>query len=247
MNHLLIDADILLFKATVHCEKPIEWSEGFWTMHGFEDDALLFFNDKITEWKDKFETEKVTLCLTDTENWRKEVLPSYKEHRKATRKPLILPVVRQRLLEDYDAVVWPTLEADDVLGIMATEDTDENRIIISSDKDLKTIPAPLYNPDKDILTENSVFEADYWHMFQTLVGDATDGYSGCPTIGPVSATKLLSIAFDQQAMWDLIVATYSKKGLSASEALVQARVARILRFEDFNNKEITYWNPPQIS
>ena len=109
MNHLLIDADILLFKASAHSEKPIEWTEGFWTMHGFEDDALLYFNNRLTEWKDRFETEKVTLCLTDTENWRKKVLPSYKAHRKATRKPLILPVVRQKLIDNYDAVIWDTL------------------------------------------------------------------------------------------------------------------------------------------
>jgi len=247
LTHLLIDADILLFKASAHCEKPIEWTEGFWTLHSFEEDALLYFNDRITEWKDKFETEKVTLCLTDTENWRKEVLPSYKEHRKATRKPLILPVLRQKLLDRYDAVVWPNLEADDVLGIMATESSTEKRIVISEDKDLKTIPCTLYNPEKDILTDNDEFTADYWHMMQTLIGDATDNYTGCPSIGPVTATKLLSKASDQRTMWETVVSTYSKKGLGVSEALVQARVARILRFEDFYKKEVSYWNPPQIS
>jgi len=247
MNHLLIDADILLFKASAHSEKPIEWTEGFWTMHGFEDDALLYFNNRLTEWKDRFETEKVTLCLTDTENWRKEVLPSYKAHRKATRKPLILPVVRQKLIDNYDAVIWDTLEADDVLGILGTEPTDENRIIISEDKDLKTIPCSLYNPEHKTLTENSEFQADYWHMFQTLVGDATDGYSGCPTIGPVAATKLLGFCSDQTAMWDLVTSTYRKKGLGEEEALIQARVARILRFEDYKKEEVSLWTPPITS
>ena len=247
MTHLLIDADILLFKASAQCEKPIEWSEGFWTLHGFEDDALLYFNDKITEWKDKFETEKVTLCLTDTENWRKDVLSSYKATRKATRKPLILPILRQRLIDRYDAVIWPTLEADDVLGIMATESSKEKRIIISEDKDLKTIPCTLYNPEKDILTDSDEFTADYWHMMQTLIGDATDNYTGCPSIGPVTATKVLSEAFDQRTMWEAVVSTYSKKGLGVSEALVQARVARILRLEDYYKEEVSLWNPPQIS
>ena len=84
-------------------------------------------------------------------------------------------------------------------------------------------------------------------MFQTLVGDATDGYSGCPTIGPVAATKLLGFCSDQTAMWDLVTSTYRKKGLGEEEALIQARVARILRFEDYKKEEVLLWTPPITS
>ena len=36
-------------------------------------------------------------------------------------------------------------------------------------------------------------EANYFHMLQTLTGDPTDGYKGCPNIGKVTAEKILKI------------------------------------------------------
>jgi len=247
LTHLLIDADILIFKATTSSEKPIEWSEGFWTMHGFEDDALRYLNDRVSLWTDKFKATKVTYCLTDSNNWRKEILPTYKANRKGTRKPLMLPVLRDILLDKYSAQIWDTLEADDILGILATEDTDEKRIVISEDKDLKTIPCTLYNPDKETVTEITQRDADYWHMFQTLVGDSTDNFAGCPSIGPVTAHKLLTTTGTPEEMWKMVVTAYRRQSLGEDFALTQARVARILRSEDFYKKEVKYWNPPQIS
>ena len=72
-----------------------------------------------------------------------------------------------------------SLEADDVLGILATEPSNEERIIVSIDKDLYQIPAKI-SKDGKTFEEISENEANYWHMMQTLTGDSTDGYSGCP-------------------------------------------------------------------
>jgi DNA polymerase-1 len=42
-----------------------------------------------------------------------------------------------------------------------------------------------------------------------------------------------------------VVAAYEKAGLTEEDAIVQARVARILRYEEFNQKkeEVLLWNP----
>ena len=85
---------------------------------------------------------------------------------------------------------------------------------------------------------------------QTLTGDTCDGFPGCPGIGPVKAKKLIdnvgSEAFEvynregrdvfHQFMWACIVAAYAKKGRDAQYALTQARVARILRHDDYDFK-----------
>ena len=87
-------------------------------------------------------------------------------------------------------------------------------------------------------------ECDWWHLIQTLTGDATDGYSGCPTVGKVTAQKILN---DKKMtvgkMWELVVKAYAKQGLMEHDAFQQARVARILRHGDYNKKtgEVNLW------
>jgi DNA polymerase-1 len=46
-------------------------------------------------------------------------------------------------------------------------------------------------------------------------------------------------------MWQAIVTTYEKAGLTEDDAIIQARCARILRYEDIDNEgEIILWTPP---
>jgi DNA polymerase-1 len=107
---------------------------------------------------------------------------------------------------------------------------------------MKQIPGKLVRwPNTDIV-EVTEEEADYFHMVQTLTGDATDGYSGCPGVGPVRAEKLIKNMTDP---WTEVVKAYEKAGLSEQDALVQARVARILRASDydFRRKEVKLWTP----
>jgi hypothetical protein len=51
--------------------------------------------------------------------------------------------------------------------------------------------------------------------------------------------------FDKSHAWELIVEAYAKKDLTEADALQQARVARILRFDDydFNKKKPILWTP----
>ena len=79
--------------------------------------------------------------------------------------------------------------------------------------------------------EISEDEANYWHMMQTLTGDSTDGYSGCPKVGVKTAQKILGdhIQVPLLDLWMRVLVAYAKVGYSTDEALAQARVARILR------------------
>ena len=79
-------------------------------------------------------------------------------------------------------------------------------------------------------------------FFQTLVGDSVDNYKGCPGIGPKKATELL---LSKGVKWQTIIDAYDKAGLSEDHALVQARVARILRYNDYDHdkQEVKLWEP----
>jgi DNA polymerase-1 len=129
-----------------------------------------------------------------------------------------------------------TLEADDVLGILATKPENKGKaIIVSDDKDMKSIPAKLYRPMSDERFDITEAEADKAFLMQCLCGDPTDGYSGLKGFGPKSSEKLLGSRPD----WSLVENAFIKAGHTKEEALTQARLARILRWSDwdFENKK----------
>lgn len=241
---LLFDADIIAFKAAAATEQPINWGDGIWTLHGYEQDVIDHSMSYMQGVADKLDTQDVLLFLTGANNWRKDILPSYKSNRKDTRKPLMLPFIRQFMVDSLGAIIVDTFEADDLLGIEATSTDD--CIIVSEDKDLKTIPAMVYNPQKDdepvLIPE---FTAAWNHMFQTLTGDSTDGYSGCPKVGPVAAKKILQDIDQVEDLWPAVVAAFKKQNLSEEVALQQAQVARICHASDFNNEtgKVIPWTP----
>jgi len=246
----LIDADILAYQAAAAVEKPIQWDEDLWTLHAFENEAREKFLDHIIAILDKTKADKFTLVFSDSANWRKDVLPTYKANRSGVRKPILLKAIREESMVTYPFHLRPTLEGDDLMGIIATGHhilTGE-KILCSLDKDLKTIPGKHYNFGKDEFFEITPDEANYWHMFQTLTGDATDGYSGCPGCGPKTAEKILA-QVQPEDYWNAVVKAYDAAGLSQDVALVQARVAKICQSTDYNfkTKKVKLWNPPVTS
>lgn len=201
------------------------------------------------------------------DRWRNKVMPSYKNHRVKTRKPLMYAPLRQWVHDTFRTYEKPEMEGDDVIGILMTHPTlvPGAKVIVSIDKDMKTIPGEFYNYGKKTSTVTDEAHANFWHLMQTLTGDTTDGYPGCPGIGPVSAEKILapfclpvhdhetgvsSFTLDVAEAWKAIVAAYAKaKGgpLSEEVALMNARVARICRASDydFKKKEVILWQPPK--
>lgn len=248
MTRLLIDADEYLFHACISAETDIRWDDYNHVLQANENEAWGNFTSAIDRLKQKFDTDEVTLCFSGTyatPNFRLAVDPSYKAARAGKRKPLCYATLREKADVEYTTQTFPGLEADDVMGILATQPQGaKDCVIVSQDKDMKTLPTRIWTGDT--LLTISPEEADYWHMMQTLTGDAVDGYKGCPGMGPVSAEKLLKACTDNSApVWPAIVAAYHKKGLTEQDALTQARLARILRWDDWDKKkkEPILWTP----
>jgi DNA polymerase-1 len=198
--------------------------------------------DRLTK---RFDTDDVLMCISAGRNFRYDVDPTYKQNRKGTRKPLAYSAVLEKIEADYPSFKHDGLEADDVMGIFATRDS--NTIICSMDKDMKTIPCTLF--DGKAVKKIDKTTADYWFFYQVLVGDTADGYPGLPGCGPKKAEKLLEQSDAEKAglvsRWDKIVAAYVKKGLTEADAIKQARLARILRNSDWDakKKQPILWTP----
>ena len=80
-----------------------------------EDWADSTLDDLLTD----LQADDFVIALTDKDNFRKDVLPSYKDNRKQKRKPMVLNALREYVIKKYNAVIYPKLEADDVLGILS--------------------------------------------------------------------------------------------------------------------------------
>jgi DNA polymerase-1 len=179
---LLIDGDQYLYRACVSVERVTKWDDENHVLISNEEEAWSILHEGLQDILTHFGTKQHVVALGegvlgDGKNFRYSVDPNYKSKRAGNRKPMCYANVRARLVDEYNVVTFSNLEADDVLGILATKPGPTDRIIVARDKDLKTIPGKLWD-GKNFMQITEV-EADYWHMYQTLCGDTTDGYPGC--------------------------------------------------------------------
>ena len=241
---ILIDADITVYQIATKNEEPTKFDNGLWVLWADENRTKAEFDEAIENIVKKTKADDYLLCLTSPNNFRKDILPSYKGNRKDTRKPMLLPFLRQHVIENYKHDLRDGLEGDDLMGIHATKPSisgNHEYVIYSMDKDMKTIPAKLWNEDFAFVSNISQEDADRNWLFQALTGDATDGYKGLPKCGPVKANRIL----DDDCSWDGVLKAYLKAGLTEHEALQQAQVARILRYDDYDleTNTVKVWKP----
>ena len=91
---LLIDGDWLAFWHTITNEYPCDWGNDLWTLHGHVDTAIQSTKAFLADLMDELKAKEIRVALSDETNWRKRLLPSYKENRKKQRKPLLYPTLR---------------------------------------------------------------------------------------------------------------------------------------------------------
>ena len=238
---LAVDADILLYRSTSSAEVEIEWDPECWTLLSDLKDAKEAFQHQIETIGKKLHVDNVVCALSDHQaNYRKTIDPSYKSNRRGSRKPVGYAAMKDWVRHTYNTIMKPGLEGDDCLGILATR-PGNNCIVVSDDKDLRGIPGQLFVPSKDELLEISVDDADRFFLTQVLTGDPSDGYKGCPQIGPKKAEAILG----PKPHWGAIEQAYMKAGLTKADALQQARLARILRWSDWDadKGEPILWKP----
>ena len=228
-NRLLIDGDILLYKFG-HRQVSMNYNER---------QVYADIDDFIADLRRKTRRKDVLVCFTGDYNFRYTVLPSYKHNRKDLKKPPMYYIIKQYFTDTYDTMIKNTIEADDLLGILSGS----NNIIATIDKDLKQIKGLHYNWNKDQRVRRIATDvADKFFYLQVLTGDPGDGYQGIPGIGIKRGIKIIKECTDGD-YWKASVTAYEDSGLTEEDALIQARVARILRpgEYDLDTEEIRLW------
>ena len=240
---LLIDADYIVYKSCAGAETEIDWGDDVIMVVSKFSEAMANVQRELTKIKSNFmwDVPEILLFFSDSVNFRKKIYPSYKGHRNR-KKPCGYRRVISELAEQYGVIRMPTLEADDAMGIYATENP--GNIIVSPDKDMRQIPGKLFNMDE--LVEITEEEGRQWHLIQTLAGDQTDGYSGVPGIGIKRAVTLFG---ECGYSWDTVVKAFTDKDLTEEDALINARLAKILTNKEYDSKKRTVipWCPTDAS
>jgi len=259
---LLIDADFLAFSTAAGCQEKIKWDDDVITTHISMDQAKHVFATRVAELIElsgydgaiDSHPPTVVMCWScPTRRYhRHDVSASYKSGRTGD-PPLGLRDVRAWAEAEYPSYTRDHLEADDVLGILATVPsllakygwkTGDQVVVVSVDKDLLQIPGDHINPNRPELGIFTVTdEAAEHHLYmQALTGDPTDGYGGCPGMGPVRAERWLAQHGHSEKS---LTMAYLKAGLTQQDAVDQFNLARILTGEtyDFTKKQPILWNP----
>ena len=235
---LLIDADFIVYKSCAAAETEVDFGRDVILVTSNFSDAYGATKREITKLENKFGAfTSVILFFSDSKNFRKKILEDYKGHRNR-KKPCGYKRVINKLKKEYKVIIMPTLEADDSMGVYATQHP--GNMICSPDKDMRQIPGQLYNMDETtLITEEAGAK---WHLIQSMAGDQTDGYAGVPGIGVKRAETIFK---DQGYTWKTVLKTFEEKGLSEFDALTNARLARILTVNDydFSKKQPIPWTP----
>lgn len=107
------------------------------------------------------------------------------------RKPKYFKEIKEYLIERWNAIEVRDIETDDAIGQEQFDNSDKYTVIVSTDKDMDTIPGWHFNWVHDKLYYQSLNEANLFLMWQMVVGDNADNVPGINRIGEVKATRLI--------------------------------------------------------
>ena len=242
---LLIDADWLIFNSCCACEEDTRWNEWEHTLHSDERDILNLIENRLDVYRSIADNNHdIVMCFTSYPTFRHEIFPEYKINRIGKRKPLALKSIIKEVKQRYETVAYENLEGDDVLGLLATNGRYKDPIIVSVDKDMRTLPCKLIAAEEIEHITNKKATRHWFEM--SLAGDAGDGILGIKGMGMVTASKTLADTPDtKEALWSKVQETYTKKGYTIADAILNARLTRILREGDYNYQtgEVNLWKP----
>ena len=231
---MLVDGDLLAYKLTSSLEEVIDWGNDNWTLWSDFRIGKQLWTQSIAFYMGLTKSKNPVICFSDTKNFRKQLDSSYKSYRKKIRKPICYKALKDWIMKTHTCFVNKGLEGDDTIGLLATGNYKINCVIVSGDKDMRTIPAWQMCIIDDQLEKVDNQLANYHFCTQVLTGDISDGYKGCVGVGAIKASRVLLDKKDLPELWEAVIREYSRNKYSIEDAYHQARLARILREGEYN-------------
>ncbi len=271
MTTAIIDADVLAFRGASAVEDRVDW-DGDGNIHQISDpkEAIKAMRQVLDQWLYVTDATDYRLLLSDKRaartSFRYLLHPHYKANRKGLLRPVALNTCIEYLFDKLQAEYIPGLEGDDAVGVTATEMDAADCVVISTDKDMLTLPCrvfivPHMRPlEEGKIREVSIREANRNVFTQAITGDRVDNYLGAPGLGPKAAAKYLGAGhLSESEAFKVVVQAFKyswdnkpkyhdrwvNPGDPYKEALLNVRMARILRDGDYDMdaKKVRIWEP----
>lgn len=234
MTKLLVDADFFWYRAASSSEEEHEYNADLTVIVGNFQRGKQIVEHELTKLRQRFNSDDILLFFTDRTNFRKTIDPSYKGNR-TKRKPCGYLKLKNWGMETYPSLVYPHLEADDVLGIVATNGSVKDFVLISPDKDMAQIPCRIYDLKEEYTQTPGAAERLLYK--QCLTGDSTDGYKGCAGVGPKRADQILDKA--KGDYWPAVVKAFEEAEMTEADAIRNLQLAKILQADNWDTETQT--------
>src|SRR5690606_32710854 len=143
---------------------------------GTEEDAIKACDTMVANIKKNVKGKQYKFYLTGKGNYREEISKTlvYKGNREEMVKPVHYQVVKDHLINHYDAILVNGAEADDACTVIGAKGYYNNKIntcVVTADKDLLGSPGYLYNFMHNEWVYQDELEADRFFFKQLLTGD----------------------------------------------------------------------------
>jgi len=215
---------------------------------------LFRVTDKLTQ--DGYDFERLELFLTGKGNFRDQIaqVRPYKGNRVNMEKPVHYKAIRRYLQNRWMAEVVNGWEADDEVAMLAAsyDYSPSEVMIVSQDKDLRTVPGLLYNYRRNTYERITPREAEVNFYRQILVGDLTDNIVGCYRVGEAAANRLITPDMTSVEMYAVCVEQFklsqAKKGCPYADRDPESVVlefGRLLHMYRSAEETIFLWQPPK--
>jgi hypothetical protein len=229
----IVDGDVLIYRA---CNKSIKENLN----------VEKTFDEIYEEVKDNTACDQYSLHISGGGNFRKEIQQDFLKYKgKRREKPENYVTCRNYVIKKYKPTMVKNYEADDTASIEAFKYIKNGQLymLITLDKDWKTIGGLFYNLLYNNLSAISKNEGiEFFHQ-QLLTGDAVDNIPGIEGIGPVKAKNILkNKSLNEQ--FESIIRAYKKHypqdGLSRLNVM-GTMLFLIKDFKDNSKWSIEYW------
>jgi DNA polymerase-1 len=250
MTLLIVDADHQVYRSASSCEptkkKPFLEEEQF---------AIARAEAIMADLRYTFNDAPMELYIGGEGNWRYGIYPEYKANRKDKPRPTHLNAVREHLVVKYGAHIVNDREVDDECGIRLTQEIAQGvnkPVLVSLDKDLKTVPGNHYNFVTRAHETVSPVQALRYFYGQVITGDQSDNVPAFDgkfrSSTPQFVQRLLNPLqemTEEKEMYEYCLSVYEDEcgnpmRFEEVKQLMHRNASVLYIMKDYNDK----WQPP---